>query len=235
MRLVAFLVALAIIIAAAGVAVALRYETAVLGGRVVLRIDRWSGCSQLLWPEPENWTCPKSKSGLDTGPQASDPYLVVEGERFGNLSLGMSVDQVMARLALPISSASDENGTLRYNWNDDDGSWSVWFDKNTKKAVFIFFFPKFTFDQAQERRYRDAVKFTTTQGARYGHSGETIKTLYGKPSRVVDRESNLGYWYRDIRTEFLMVCDGDYKPMSKCPEWARKVDQIRIYANGWEP
>jgi hypothetical protein len=112
----------------------------------------------------------------------------------------------------------------------------VFLNSDTGNVVAIMFFPPVVLNHEEARLNRSRVKFVTSKGARYGHSIETIEVMYGKPGRIYSRgNTSLTYYYPDLRTEFLFVCDAPLWSRQNCKRWSMELEQMRIYADGWSP
>ncbi len=163
-------------------------------------------------------------------------YHVIEGERFGVLRLGISLEDVKWRLGSFSSANRESDVVVRYVFPDADGSWQVFFDTTTSRAVAIMYFPQlgFTLDEAYANR--EKVKFETNRGAKYNHDAGTIEAIYGVPGHIYRLSPSIvTYYYPAIRTEFLFVCHSALpKPgQQSCPFYA--LEQIRLYAGQWSP
>lgn len=166
---------------------------------------------------------------------------MVEGERFGVLALGLTLDEVRSQFAHSFRFASPESGNPqvdRYTWQDTTGSWQVFADKESTRVVALMFFAPFTFghETYQEHEQRlGRIPFQTSRGVRFGHGVQTIETVYGKPGKMYRRSNRVvTYYYPQLRTEFLLGCP--MVDVSKpCEDYDLTVEQIRIYAREWSP
>lgn len=173
--------------------------------------------------------------------QDTSSDLIVEGERFGHLRLGMNLAQVRGSFTQSFDFASSEGDSVnRYVWRATTGSWQVFVHRQSSRVVAIAYFPLFSpFDRAesfQEHEERlGGIPFTAKMGARYGHGLETVLTIYGPPTKKYRRAPRvLTYYYANFRTEFLFGCSMTAMK-DPCSDYDWTVEQIRIYARDWSP
>ncbi len=180
-------------------------------------------------------------------------YLVVEGQRFGTLVLGMSVDEVRAQFsrtflfATPFPFPPAQPEYLDYSWIGDsqDFTWSVIFDATTHSAKSIGYGLNLgglrgSVDEVTARL--QTARFATTKGVHYGHNALTVQAVYGMPRYFKSSDNKiLGgfyYWYPRIEGVPGFGVEFEFRCWQDCESGISAggvVSGITIHGQGWIP
>jgi hypothetical protein len=172
---------------------------------------------------------------------APDPaYLVVEGQRFGILEIGMPAAEVRRRLDRPVSDVFKVADGMVENWDDGQGRWIVAFSRLDTRAIaigYVLYAGDSTGAQGQ---------YETTEGARFGQHPDAVEALYGRPSKSEFAEEGpyaalpplypMAYYYDPLGIEFGFVCTLTVPTATDCRTHnAYVVDEIFIWTPGSGP
>lgn len=170
----------------------------------------------------------------------SPAFLVVEGQRFGALALGMPAAEVRRRLNGPVSDAFKVADEVVEDWDEAQGRWIIAFGRHDPRAIAIGYVLYARDASAAQVRYE------TTEGGRFGQDPETVKALYGEPSRSEFAEEGpyaalppiypMSYYYDHLGIEFGFVCTLTVPTAKDCQTRnAYAVDEIFIWTPGAGP
>jgi hypothetical protein len=167
---------------------------------------------------------------------------IIEGEQLGSLHLGVSVDELRAKFQEPFSSVTrTRTGLLKYAWcckglEGVEADWLVLVDPKLGNSVGISLADLIEWDLSL---FGTASKlpYETTKGVRFGHSPETVLSVYGPPSKTYTFDyGRTSLYYAPLRTEFEFVCTKDkLEQNTRCEDWRLRLYRITIFAPGWSP
>jgi hypothetical protein len=177
----------------------------------------------------------------------SPAYAVVEGQRFGILELGMPAAEVRRRLNRPVSDALKVAEGVVEDWDEPQGRWIITFGRQDTRAIAIGYV-LYAWDSTggDIHQWAARVQYETTNGGRFGQDTETVKALYGEPSKSKFDEEGpyaalppmypMSYYYDDLGIEFGFVCTLAVPTAKDCRNHnAYAVDEIFIWTPGSGP